>query len=434
MIIAEIHNRARKVYTLLVLKTGLDRFWPDALVRLSDVVYPHALDVPDDDFNRRQAVRECVLALSRHSFTGIGFRQENEMSDTQSMSIFDGHNDSLLHLFPEGTEDRRSFLVQSNHGHLDLPRARQGGFAGGMFAVCPPSGSDWSYGGALTVSADGYRVDMAPAIEMTEARRFTFSALAALFRLEAASDGQIQVVRRADELESCLDQGVLAVVLHFEGAEAIDPDLDALYVFYETGLRSLGIVWSRPNAFGHGVPFGFPLSPDTGPGLTDAGHKLVRACNALGILIDLAHLNERGFWDVARLSDAPLVSSHTAAHAICPSTRNLTDEQLDAIGASGGVVGVNFQVSDLRPDGQFDDNTPLSVWVRHVNHIVERIGVEHVAFGSDFDGARISREISDASGLPKLVEALRAHGYDEAALRKIANENWVRVLRDTWRA
>jgi len=303
-----------------------------------------------------------------------------------------------------------------------------------MFAVCPPSGSDWSYGGALTVSADGYRVDMAPAIEMTEARRFTFSALAALFRLEAASDGQIQVVRRADELESCLDQGVLAVVLHFEGAEAIDPDLDALYVFYETGLRSLGIVWSRPNAFGHGVPFGFPLSPDTGPGLTDAGHKLVRACNALGILIDLAHLNERGFWDVARLSDAPLVSSHTAAHAICPSTRNLTDEQLDAIGASGGVVGVNFQVSDLRPDGQFDDNTPLSVWVRHVNHIVERIGVEHVAFGSDFDGARISREISDASGLPKLVEALRAHGYDEAALRKIANENWVRVLRDTWRA
>ncbi|HDQ71905.1 MAG TPA: membrane dipeptidase, partial [Chloroflexi bacterium] len=324
--------------------------------------------------------------------------------------------------------------VQSNHGHLDLPRARQGGFAGGMFAVCPPSGSDWSYGGALTVSADGYRVDMAPAIEMTEARRFTFSALAALFRLEAASDGQIQVVRRADELESCLDQGVLAVVLHFEGAEAIDPDLDALYVFYETGLRSLGIVWSRPNAFGHGVPFGFPLSPDTGPGLTDAGHKLVRACNALGILIDLAHLNERGFWDVARLSDAPLVSSHTAAHAICPSTRNLTDEQLDAIGASGGVVGVNFQVSDLRPDGQFDDNTPLSVWVRHVNHIVERIGVEHVAFGSDFDGARISREISDASGLPKLVEALRAHGYDEAALRKIANENWVRVLRDTWRA
>ncbi len=354
------------------------------------------------------------------------------MSDICSMPIFDGHNDTLLHLFPENAEDRRSFLTQSDHGHLDLPRARQGGFAGGIFAICPPSGSDWSYGGALTMSAEGYRVDMAPAIEMTEARAFTFTALAALFRLEAASDGQIRVVRHVDELESCLAQGILSVVLHFEGAEAIDPDLDGLYVFYETGLRSLGIVWSRPNAFGYGVPFGFPLSPDTGPGLTDAGRDLVHACNQLGILIDLAHLNERGFWDVARLSEAPLVSSHTAAHAICPSARNLTDEQLDAIGASGGVVGVNFQVSDLRPDGQFDDDVPLTMWVRHVDHIVERIGVEHVAFGSDFDGARISREIGDARGLPKLVETLRDQGYDGADLRKITSENWVRVLRDTW--
>lgn len=354
------------------------------------------------------------------------------MSDRPSTPIFDGHNDTLLHLFPENAEDRRSFLIQSDQGHLDLPRARQGGFAGGLFAICAPSGQNWSYGGALTVSADGYRVDMAPAIEMNAARAFTFSAMAALFRLEAASDGRIKVVRSVDEVETCMAQGVLAVVLHFEGAEAIDPQLEGLRVFYEAGLRSLGLAWSRPNTFAHGVPFGFPLSPDIGPGLTDAGQALVRACNALGVLIDLAHLNERGFWDVARLSDAPLVSTHTAAHAICPSARNLTDEQLDAIGASGGVVGLNFQVSDLRPDGQFDDDTPLTVLARHIDHIVARIGVDHVAFGSDFDGARIPRAIGDAAGLPKLLAVLRAHGYDEEALNKIAHENWLRVLRDTW--
>ena len=100
---------------------------------------------------------------------------------------------------------------------------------------------------------------------------------------------------------------------------------------YRPGLRSLGPVWSRPNIFGHGVPFAWPRSPDTGPGLTPAGRDLIKACNKLRVMIDLSHLNEQGFWDVARLSSAPLVATHTCVHAICPSTRNLTDRQLDAI-------------------------------------------------------------------------------------------------------
>jgi membrane dipeptidase len=208
--------------------------------------------------------------------------------------------------------------------------------------------------------------------------------------------------------------------------------LDALYVFYEAGLRSLGIVWSRSNAFGHGVPFRFPSSPDTGPGLTDAGRELVRTCNQLGVMLDLAHLNERGFWDVAKLSNAPLVVTHAGVHALSPSARNLTDKQLDAIGESGGVVGVNFHVSDLRADGRFDADTPLTETVRHIDYVVERIGIDHVAFGSDFDGALMSLELGDAAGLPKLVAALRARGYDDAALQKVTHKNWIRVLRSTW--
>src|SRR5260221_9471079 len=130
---------------------------------------------------------------------------------------------------------------------------------------------------------------------------------ALLFRLEAEANGQVKVVRTVDELVTCLREGILAPVLHFEGAEAIDPGLDALEVLYRAGLRSLGIVWSRPNAFAQGVPFKFPHSPDTGPGLTEAGKKVVRAGNGLGVMHDLSHLNEHGFWDVARLSDPPLV-------------------------------------------------------------------------------------------------------------------------------
>ena len=166
--------------------------------------------------------------------------------------------------------------------------------------------------------------------------------------------------------------------------------------------------------------------------MTDAGRELVRECTRLGVLIDLSHLNEKGFWDVAGLSDAPLVATHSNAHALCPSSRNLTDRQLDAIKDSDGMVGVNFAVSFLREDGQDNADTPLETVVRHVNHLVERLGIDRVGFGSDFDGAKVPEAIGDVSGLPKLLAALRQHGYGEADLRKLAHENWLGVLRRTW--
>jgi membrane dipeptidase len=151
-------------------------------------------------------------------------------------------------------------------------------------------------------------------------------------------------------------------------------------------------------------------------------------------MLDLSHLNERGFWDVAALSDAPLVATHSAAHAICPSTRNLTDKQLDAIRESHGIVGLNFEVSSIRPDAWDEPNTPLSVLVDQIDYLVARLGIDHVGFGSDFDGATMPREIGDAAGLPNLLQALRERGYDEPALRQLAHENWLRVLGTTWRA
>ena len=223
----------------------------------------------------------------------------------------------------------------------------------------------------------------------------------------------------------------MAAILHFEGAENLGPDPGALEELYETGLRSLGLVWSRPNAYAHGVPFRFPSSPDTGPGLSAAGKELVRECNRLGTLIDLSHLNERGFWDVAELSEAPLVATHSNAHALCPASRNLTDRQLDAIRDSDGIVGVNFAVAFLREDGGESEDTPLETIVRHVDYLVERVGIDRVGFGSDFDGAKVPKELGDVSELPKLLAALRAAGYDETALEKLAHENWIRVLRAT---
>ena len=357
------------------------------------------------------------------------------MSTANLLPIFDGHNDVLLALYERDRGEAVTFFDRSEKGHLDLPRARAGGFAGGFFAVYVPAEPSESKPEPTDLPATGrFEMPLPPPLGLAYAQRVAFAMAALLFRTEAASDGQIKVVRTVDELAACLRDGVLATILHFEGAEAIDPELNALEVFYQAGLRSLGLVWSWPTAFGHGVPFAFPHSPDTGPGLTDAGKQLVRACNRLGIMIDLSHLNEQGFWDVAKLSDAPLVATHSNAHALCASSRNLTDKQLDAIKELDGMVGLNFAVGFLREDGANNADTSIDVMVQQIAYLAERVGIDRVGFGSDFDGAKMPRELGDVAGLPKLIAALRAHGFDDAALRKIAHENWLRVLRKTWRA
>jgi len=357
------------------------------------------------------------------------------MTRKNTWPILIGHNDTLLNLYLSERGEGRSFFTRTDKGHIDLPRARDGGMGGGFFAIfVPPDPLTQPPSRAEPIkTSTGYEMPLASAIDQSYAQRTTIAMIANLFRLEAESDGQVKVVRMVDELTTCLHEGVLAAILHFEGAEAIDPGLDALEVFYQAGLRSLGIVWSRPNAFAHGVPFKFPHSPDTGPGLTDAGQELVRACNRLGIMLDLSHLNEQGFWDVAALSDAPLVATHSNAHTLCPTTRNLTDKQLDAIRESVGIVGLNFAVTDLREDGLNNSDTPIDIMVRHTDYLVEHLGIDCVGLGTDFDGATIPQEIGDVTGMPKLIKALREGGYDEVALRKLAYENWVRVLKKTWK-
>jgi membrane dipeptidase len=294
------------------------------------------------------------------------------MTSPRSVPIFDGHNDVLLRLYRRGGADApRAFLDGEDKGQLDLPMARQGGFAGGLFAIFVPSPKPEKIASDADDPArqDG-SAPLPPMLELTAAQRGVFSMASLLLRIESESGGRVRVCRSIDDIRRCLADGVLAPVLHIEGAEAIDSSFELLDVLHAAGLRSLGPVWSRSNAFGHGVPFACPASPDTGPGLTDLGNELVRACNRLGILIDLSHLNERGFWDVAGISDAPLVATHSNAHALSPHSRNLTDRQLAAIGETGGLVGVNFAISFLRPDGARDSDTPIELVVDHLAYLL----------------------------------------------------------------
>jgi len=284
----------------------------------------------------------------------------------------------------------------------------------------------------LTFTNDGYILSERSALEPVYVQTYTDAVLDFAAELEAESSEQMTIVRTYAELENCINLNRLAMILTLEGAEAIRADLSNLDIYYQRGVRSIGLVWSRPNVFGYGVPFRFPGSPDIGPGLTEVGKNLVRACNQRGILIDLAHLNEKGFWDVAELSTAPLVVSHTDVHHICPSTRNLTDLQIDAVARSGGVIGINFEAMNTHPQSSIDQDVPLTQITAHIDYIVSRVGINHVAFGSDFDGADLPNALSDVSHLPDLLVVLENSGYDAQALEKIAYKNWLRVVKATW--
>lgn len=345
-----------------------------------------------------------------------------------TIPFFDGHNDTLLRLLEKPRADRvAAFVHGTPEGHIDLPRAKKAGMVGGFFAMFPPPvKADLAAVAASPTSGKG---ELPPELGLADAQYSTNGMAALLLDLDRA--GALNICRSAAEIRSSIAQDKLAAIFHIEGAEAIDTEFRAFEVLYAAGLRSIGVTWSRANAFGTGVPFRHNADPDIGPGLSDAGKELVRICDERGVMIDLSHLNAAGFRDVAAISTKPLVATHSNVHAISQGTRNLTDWQLAAIRESGGIAGLNFATGFLRPDGKMDPDTGIDIMVSHIDALVEALGEDGVALGSDFDGATMPNSIGDVTGLPKLLQALLDKGYGEALVRKIALDNWLGVVERT---
>ena len=331
--------------------------------------------------------------------------------------VFDGHNDLLLRLWLAGDHGGNGFLqstrVNGSDGHLDLKSTKEGNFSGGFFAIFSPSPGEI----LSTDKADTSKAKVAAEDMISIAKK-----------MEQSNPSDFSIVLNSKEIEESLSEEKIACILHFEGAEMIEEDLSNLDHFYDLGIRSIGPVWSRTNAFGHGVPFGFPGSPDQGPGLSKAGKNLIRECNNLGILIDLSHLNEAGFWDVEKISSKPLIATHSNVHQLCPTPRNLTDNQLAAIKDRDGIVGLNFATGFLRKDGKKDTNTKQEL-IEHLEYLLNALGEDKVALGSDFDGAIIPDFITNCAGLPKLTELMRENGFEDELIKKICSENWLKFLR-----
>lgn len=344
-------------------------------------------------------------------------------------AIFDGHNDVLSRLWHADDADPCNTFRTGRNGAIDLPKSLKGGFAGGFFAIYVPSPGDRAFN-FEAMNQPEYDLPLPDPIAVEEALPIAMAQASILHRLEA--DGLLKICTSVADIRACMAEQTIAAIMHIEGADCIDRDFHALDIFYRAGLRSLGPVWSRPTIYGHGVPFRFPSDGDIGPGLTDDGIRLVKRCNEMGIIIDLSHLNEAGFWDVARHSSAPLIATHSNATELCRNSRNLTDRQLDAIAESDGMVGINFAVAFLRADGQKDVNVELDDMIRHFDHLIGKLGENRVGLGSDYDGAEVPESISDVSQLDTLRAAFRTHGYNEQLLTKLCHENWLSALERSW--
>jgi len=355
--------------------------------------------------------------------------------------LVDAHNDVLLRAM-EGED----LSVRTVKGHSDLPRLLEGGVDLQIFAV-------W-------VNPYAYLPD----------RAFQ-RALDMISKLEELAQGspQFTLVRTRQDLDRVTDTGILGALIGVEGGHAIENSLEKLRILHDRGMRYLTLTWNNSTDWATSAKDESQMDSLAFRGLTEFGKAVVRTCNEIGVLVDVSHVGEHTFWDVMEITTKPVIASHSCAYALCPHFRNLKDDQLRAIAATGGVVGVNFYAGYL--DSTFatrekvvmakyqpqldslaeqygkesDDywygkmallDTELAavapsvdILIDHIDYLVQVMGVDHVGLGSDFDGVDVLPQgIKDCTDLPVITEKLLARGYHQEAIEKILGGNFRRVL------
>jgi membrane dipeptidase len=273
-------------------------------------------------------------------------------------------------------------------------------------------------------------------------RKLLETAEALLSDLE--EDGStLRLATNMRDIDCALADGVIAGVLALEGCDGLSGDPALLRILYRLGVRMVSFTWNRRNEFADGI-----YGAASASGLSGAGKTALQEMQDHQVICDVSHLAEPGFWDVARLSQAPFVASHSNARAVCDHPRNLSDEQLCAIAASGGVVGLNFYADFV------DDTEPtLDRLVDHLAHIADTVGIQHVGIGPDFledslrdvgkealgsagfDPAVADRWISDCDRveqLPAFTAKLLARGFAETEIEMVLGANFMRVFREVW--
>ena len=210
-------------------------------------------------------------------------------------------------------------------------------------------------------------------------------------------------------------------MLSIEGGEALAGELYVLRMLYKLGVRSICLTWNNRNEIADGL-----YEKDTRGGLTTFGKEVVREMNRLGMIVDVSHLSNQGFWDVIETTKKPIIASHSNAKKICPHIRNLDNEQIIALHRNGGVMGIN-----LCDEFISDDNPDVLNIIRHIEHIASLVGVDHVGIGADFDGVeRLPNGINGVQDITKILEELRKLNYKQEDIAKIAGGNFLRIIKE----
>lgn len=311
--------------------------------------------------------------------------------------IIDAHCDTV-HYFTE-VKDVYDFTQKNTIAQLDLPRMETGGIKVQFFALY-----------------------IEPAYKSGNALKRCLQLLDSFYQTVKPCVDRLEVVYNYPGLLRVNKEGKIAAILTVEGGEALEGDLGVLRMLFRLGIRGLGLTWNQRNEIADGVG-----ERETGGGLTRFGKKVIKEMNDLGMIIDLSHISPKGFYDVLKVTAAPVIVSHANAQKICPHARNLTDEQLKALRENGGVVGITFY-----PDFIHDKNPDLNILLDHFEYISEAAGIDHLGIGSDFDGmgGKMLKGLTDVSCLPSLIQGLLARGFKERDLQKILYGNFLRVIKE----
>lgn len=302
----------------------------------------------------------------------------------------DLHNDVLM----KCTDENYHIENRHSYNHTDIPRLRDGGVDIQVFAVYNNNNSPYF-----------------KALEMIDA--FDYEMI--------VNDDKIQQARTAQEAIQIHEQGKIAAVIAIEGGHQIEGDTTKLRDFYDAGARYMTITWNNSTNWAISAQD----SRSGTQGLSDYGRDIIRKMDELGMIIDVSHTGIKTIEDILDVTQNPIIASHSGVRAINNHYRNLYDEQIVAIANSGGVIGVVFYPYFLT-----GGSASISDVVEHINYIVDLVGVEHVAIGSDFDGIGVTPSgLKDVSDFPALTEALLLEGYTIDEVDKIMGKNFLRVFK-----
>lgn len=237
-----------------------------------------------------------------------------------------------------------------------------------------------------------------------------------LFHERVLAEPRMRFVRTKADLRLAQAEDRIGALLSLEGVDALNGNLSYLRILFHLGVRTVGITWNRANWAADGV-----LEPRNG-GFTAAGKDLIRECDRLGLIMDVSHLSERGFWELIEASARPLIASHSNAKAISPRMRNLTDAQIEALARKGGVIGITF----VPPFVGGEEPVPMERLLHHLDHMCALVGARHIGFGSDFDGIREWLVgLEHAGHYDRLANLLLKH-YREEDVELLLYGNWSR--------